>query len=236
MKKPDLSLILPCYNEELLLSDSVQKITATLGRTNLSYEIIFVDDQSADGTAEIIREICRKNRRCRYLIHERNLGRGKTVADGLKMARGEAAGYIDIDLQVSPVYIAEMVSLIKTGQADVVVGQRIYRATVKSFFREILSRGYRLLAERMVATGGIDTEAGYKFFNRRKILPVLRQTRHPHWFWDTEIIVFAGRAGLRIRELPVLFIRRSDKKSSVKLISDVTDYLGSLWRLRQRLD
>lgn len=235
MKKPDLSLILPCYNEESLLRESVNNIKATLDAGRLNYEIIFVDDKSVDGTASIIRDLCRKNHNFRYLFHKHNAGRGQTVADGIKAAEGEVTGYIDIDLEVSPIYIPEMVNLIKNDQADVVIGQRIYRATLRSILREILSRGYRLLAESLVSTEGLDTETGYKFFNRRKILPILRKTQHQHWFWDTEIIVFAKLAGLRMAELPVLFVRRLDKKSSVRIIPDVVDYLGSLWKLRKRL-
>lgn len=65
-----------------------------------------------------------------------------------------------------------------------------------------------------------DTETGYKFFNRKKILPIMKRTMHNGWFWDTEIMALAYRAGLRIREEPVLFIRRLDKKSSVRLLHD----------------
>ena len=144
-------------------------------------------------------------------------------------------GFIDIDCEVSPVYIPEMVRMILAGKADVVIGNRIYRTGITSLHREILSAGYRWLADGMIGTGKMDTESGYKFFDRKKILPVLEKTKHPGWFWDTEIVVLAKRAGLRVVAYPVLFLRRSDKTSTVRVVEDTIDYLRSLWRFRRQL-
>lgn len=225
------SLILPCYNEEAIFTESVQRIIRMLTNSKLDFEIIFVDDKSIDRTPELIAAICKKYPFCRALYHKSNTGRGKAVTDGIRAARGRVVGYIDIDLEVSPVYIPEIVSLILKNKADIIIGKRIYRTTAASIFREILSRGYLWLADIMLQTGKLDTETGYKFARRVKILPILNKTKHQHWFWDTEIIVYAKRAGLRILEYPVLFIRRTDKKSSVRVIPDMVDYVVNLVRL-----
>lgn len=232
---PDLSLVLACYNEAPVFEKSVERIIDTLLLSRLSFELIFVDDKSSDKTPRLITKACKKYPRCYPLFHRNNCGRGKTVADGIRIAKGKAVGYIDIDLEVSPVYISEMVQMILSDKADVVIGKRIYRTTFVSIPREISSLIYRSLADSMVGTGRLDTETGYKFFNRKKILKILPMIRHRHWFWDTEIIVQAKLSGLRIREVPVLYTRRFDKKSTVRVLSDSLDYLISLWRLRKRL-
>ncbi len=234
-RTPDVSLILACYNEELVFEESVERILQTLEASRFSFEIIFVDDKSADATASLIQKACKKYPQCRAMFHNVNCGRGKTVRDGIVAARGKVVGYIDIDLEVSPVYIPEMTDLILSGEAEVALGRRIYRTRLGSFFREVTSRGYQWLAEAMVGTGGLDTETGYKFFNRKKILPILKKARHPGWFWDTEVMVLAKRAGLKILEVPVLFLRRTDKKSTVRVFRDIIDYLVSLWKFRKRL-
>ncbi len=231
----DLSLVLPCYNEEVIFTDSVRRIIKTLKQSRFSFEVIFVDDKSSDRTPQFVASVCKKYPFCRAIFHKKNIGRGRAVTDGILAARGRVVGYIDIDLEVSPVYIPEIVSLILRKKADIVIGRRMYRTSVKSIPREVLSRGYVWLADKIVRTGGLDTETGYKFFNRTKILPIVKKTRHPHWFWDTEIMVFARRAGLQIMEYPVLFLRRTDKQSLVHVTRDVIDYLLSLWRLRRRL-
>ena len=79
----------------------------------------------------------------------------------------------------------------------------------------------------------MDTETGFKFFNRGKILPVLEQVQDKRWFWDTEIMVRALWNGLNITEIPCLFMRRSDKKSTVNLRKDIWDYLAKLYRFQK---
>lgn len=238
MRKPsvDLTLVLPCYRETPVFSGSVAQIVSVLRTCDLTYEILFVDDGSTDGTVELIKKtVARYPRTMRGLFHVKNTGRGKTVADGIEAARGRVVGYIDIDLEVSPVYIPHIVRMILENRADVVVGERIYRSSFGSIIREILSVGYKRLVRTALPTGVIDTESGYKFFNRKKILPVVLKTRDPHWFWDTEIIVRSRLAGLRITQVPVLFLRRFDKQSSVHIVSDTLSYLRSIVRLRRQL-
>lgn len=234
-RPPDLSLVLACYNEAPLFAQSVKEILRVLRLSRYTFKVIFVDDNSSDATAMLIKKTCERIPACRALYHQKNYGRGKTVADGIRAAKGNVVGYVDIDCEVSPVYIPDMVKKILEGEADVVIGKRIYRSSIVSIPRQVFSLGYQWLADTMIGTGGLDTETGYKFFNRKKILPIVAAAHHPHWFWDTEIMVYARRAGLRIMEVPVLFIRRFDKKSSVRVVWDIADYLVNLWRLRQRL-
>jgi len=234
-KSIDLTLILPCFNEAPIIHQSVKNIVEVLSLAKIRYEIIFVDDKSRDATSILIKQILARHPSWRAVFHKTNQGRGAAVESGIKKARGFAVGFIDIDLEVSPIYIPVMADLIISKKADYVVGHRIYRTSITSIIREILSVGYRFISDKMLHTGKIDTESGYKFFNRRKIIPVLRYVKHKHWFWDTEITVYAKMAGLRIIELPVLFVRRFDKVSTVNLIKDTRDYISNLWELWRRL-
>jgi glycosyltransferase AglD len=235
MAKLDLSLVLACYRESEIFDDSVRRIREVLDTSRFSYEIIFVEDKSPDNTAKLIQRVVKGSKNLKAIYHEHNKGRGRTVTDGIMAAQGEVVGFIDIDLEVSPVYIPEIVNIILNKKADMVIGKRIYRSSISSMVREILSRGYVSLASQIIDTGKVDSEAGYKFFNRRKIIPVVKKTKHPHWFWDTEITVRAKMAGLKIVEVPVLFLRRSDKTSTVKVFKDSWDYLVSLWNFKRDL-
>lgn len=232
----DLSLILPCYNEESVFAGSVKEIIRTLELSRLNYEIIFVDDGSRDATRNLIIKHCQKNHHSRYIFHDQNQGRGRAVTDGVRAAHGLVVGYIDIDLEVAPVYIPSLVDIILRRQADMIIGKRIYRGGPSSWQREVLSLGYQKLVNSLLPTGGLDTESGYKFFRRSKILPILDKIEHPHWFWDTEVTVYARLSHLKVIELPVLFIRRTDKTSSVNLIPDTLDYLVNIWKLRRKLE
>ncbi len=239
MSRPvELSLILPCYNEAGLFTDSVARIVRVLELSKISYEIIFVDDASRDATPQLIERLVKKQgkqSRIRAMFHPTNLGRGKTVTDGIRAAKGPVVGYIDIDCEVDPVYIPMMADMLRKNEADVVIGKRFYRTSPQAIVREVLSRGYQWLADYAIGTGRMDTETGYKFFSRKKILPVLTKATHPGWFWDTEIMVYAKHAKLRIVEVPVLFLRRFDKQSSVHIVRDTLDYMKELLLFRRRL-
>lgn len=235
-KHVDFSLVLACYNETPVFDGSIKQILSTLNLSRLSYEIIFVDDHSSDTTGSKIRQICQNYPQCKSIFHTTNMGRGKTVSDGFRQAKGTVVGYVDFDLEVPPVYIPAMVQMILDRRADCVIGKRVYRSSIASFAREVYSIGYQKFSDILVGTGGLDTESGYKFFRRTKVLPLLSKTKHPHWFWDTEIMVYARLAHVVIYEMPVIFVRRFDKTSSVKVVRDILDYIVSLYRFRIRLN
>lgn len=236
MKSPDFSLILPCYNEEQIFNQNVRWIIDTLKRSRLSFEIIFVDDKSQDGTKKLIEKTCKKNPKiCRAIYHKENRGRGTTVKDGILAAKGKIVGYIDIDCEVSPVYMPEAAGMILKKEADVVVGHRIYKLTLVAIPRAIMTAGYRTLSSLFLPTDQIDTESGYKFFARKKILPLLQLANHPHWFWDTQIIVLSKLKGLKIKEIPVLFLKNPNKKSTIRIFKDIQDYLVNLWKFYWQL-
>lgn len=233
--KYDLSIIVPCYNELAILKDSVSEIIRVMDQTKYLYEIIFVDDKSSDGTQEIIKEIASGRGNMRWIFHEKNYGRGQAVVDGFKIANGEIVGFLDIDLEVHAKYIPSMIMAIKDDNFDMATAYRIYLPTSTGILRHILSHCYRWLLRLVLKTPLKDTEAGFKFFNKEKVLPLLEKTRNKGWFWDTEISYFAYRDNLRTKELPCLFIRRKDKNSTVRIFRDSITYLRDLWSFKKRI-
>ena len=81
----------------------------------------------------------------------------------------------------------------------------------------------------------MDTEAGCKFFDRQKILPVLDEIEDHHWFWDTEIMVRTFYKGYRIYEMPTLFVRNRAVRSTVRIFQDTLYYFGKIIRFRQKV-
>jgi glycosyltransferase AglD len=231
---PYLSLVLACYNEEEILAESFREIRETLDGMGRPYEIVFVDDVSRDRTREILRDIGARNPdvNLNVILHEKNKGRGATVTDGFRAARGEIAGYIDVDLEVHPRYIPSLVRAIEKG-ADVAVVRRIYAFQLRHLDRYFMSRGYSWLVRKMLGIALRDTETGYKFFRREKLLPVIDSILDPAWFWDTEFMVRAARRGLRIDEIPGAYVRRQDKTSTVRGLRDSFIYFFKLLAFRR---
>ncbi len=232
----DLSIVIACYNEEPVLRQSVKEIIDILGVTRYhnSYELIFVDDKSRDRTVEIIKELMAlyPSVPTQLLKHPKNTGRGQTVTDGLRLARGRIAGFLDIDLETPARYIPAAALEIERG-AEVVSAFRVYRFLWRTFYRQILSVGYHALEAKALRLPLKDTEVGFKFFNRERILPILAECEDPGWFWDTEIMARSYFGGLKIVEIPTLFIKRYDKQSSVKIIPDTLAYFKNLLRFRR---
>jgi glycosyltransferase involved in cell wall biosynthesis len=233
---PLLSVILACYNEEDVLEGSFDEIKETLMDFGQPFEIIFVDDVSRDRTREVIRDIVARHPdlNLHVILHERNKGRGATVTDGFRMARGEVTGYLDVDLEVHSRYIPSLVRAIRNG-ADVATVRRIYAFQARALDRYFMSRGYSFLVKKLLGVPLHDTETGYKFFRREKLLAVLDEIEDPGWFWDTEFMVRAARRGLRISEIPGAYVRRWDKKSKVSGLRDSALYFARLLRFRRRL-
>jgi glycosyltransferase involved in cell wall biosynthesis len=231
---PDLSLVVACFNEEPILEQSVAETLRVLDSLRVTCEIIFVDDASRDRTVAVIDRVMAANpgRALRKIQHRENVGRGGTVTDGIRASEGRLVGFIDIDLEVHARYILSCVLALENGY-DVATALRVYKLSLRSMNRYIMSRGYRWLMRRLLGVPLQDTETGFKFFRRDAILPILDATVDRGWFWDTEIMVRAYHAGLRIVELPSLFIRRFDKQSSLSPLKDTLDYAGKLWRFRR---
>lgn len=235
MNKYDVSIILPCYNESLILKDSVNETIKVMDQTRYSYEIIFVDDKSQDDTREIILQLVNSMDNARYIFHKENTGRGGAVVDGIKLADGDAVGFIDIDLEVHARYIPSMVMAIKEDGFDMATAYRIYKLHFSGMLRHILSFSYRRLVRYLLNLPLKDTESGFKFFKKDKVPFILDKTKDKSWFWDTEISYFAYVSKMKIKEIPCLFIRRNEKPSTVNILADSIDYFKKLLYFKRKI-
>ena len=119
--------------------------------------------------------------------------------------------------------------------ADVATLRRIYALQLRSLDRYFMSRGYSWLVRRLLDVPYRDTETGYKFFRRERVLPLLEEIEDGGWFWDTEFMARAARRGLRVTEIPGAYIRREDKTSTVRGVRDSVRYFLELLAFRRRL-
>jgi glycosyltransferase involved in cell wall biosynthesis len=195
-----------------------------------------VDDASRDETRQIIAALCAERPRCRALFHDRNRGRGAAFKTGFQASTGTVTGFLDIDLEIDALYVPALVGRILHHGDDVAIGRRYYllRQT-GSLHRHVLSAVYRAMLKVLLDAGVRDTETGCKFFRRSTTTDVVLGSECDGWFWDTEVMARAALANLRIHELPVLFLRRADKRSTVRLLPDTWRYLVELHRFRPKV-
>lgn len=235
-KKPEVSIILTCFNEGWLMEKTLEEVRRVMTDIKFSCEIIFVDDGSRDNSPELIRKLIKRSPKesLKLLVNSKNQGRGFSVAQGIKAARGEIVGFIDPDLEIPALYIPYFVRQVKAGH-DLVTAWRRYSGEVLGLPRVFASRLYSFLVKKYLSLPLNDTESGLKFFKRKKILPVLKQVQDKRWFWDTELMTRSYLRGLEIKEVPTTVVKNEDKKTTVHLFQDTFIYLKSLYQFGKKL-
>jgi len=232
----DISIVIPCYQEEDHLRESVQAIYNLLNITKYKFEAIFVDDFSKDRTRDVIVSIAKDFPNTKYLFHTTNVGRGGTFLDGVKLAQGKYIGFLDIDLEVSHIYLLNVILALENGY-DVATVRRHY-ALVPSFtfiLRHILSVSYKILVNKYLGIPMMDTETGFKFFRKDCILNLDQMIENKKWFFDTEVMALAYISNYKIKEVDGLFVRKVGKVSTVKIIKDTIDYFVEIRKFKQRI-
>ena len=234
-RAPEISIVIPCFMEENYLEDSVTQLTTTLEEMGCSYELIFIDDKSTDNTADIIKRLVDGHPHRRAFYHEKNIGRGGTVTEGFRLATGRIVGFLDIDLEVHCRFLPSMLEAIGSG-ADGATAFRKYNVGWRpsALIRHLLSSGYRRLSKMLFEIPYHDTETGFKFFVREKIIDITKRTKDVGWFWDSEIMILSHQAGLKIAEVPCRFERRSGATSTVRIFRDIWAYLVAIRNFRKR--
>jgi glycosyltransferase involved in cell wall biosynthesis len=145
MSPPDISVVIPVFNERANLDPLVARLKPALARAGVSFEAIFVDDGSADGSLDALRAICAQERGFRAVSFSRNFGKEVAIAAGLDAARGRAVVIMDSDLQHQPELIARFVEKWREGYKNV-YGQRIDRASDPKLRAVLTQIYYKLLA------------------------------------------------------------------------------------------
>jgi dolichol-phosphate mannosyltransferase len=196
MENPYLSVFLPAFNEEENLPPLYQKLRAALDKLALSYELIFVDDGSTDGTYEIISQIAEKDRRVRVIRLSRNYGQTAAMAAGIDAARGEVLVSLDADRQNDPADIPRLIAKLEEGY-DVVSGWRNERKD-----QWLTRRVPSMLANKLISLiSGVnlhDYGCTLKAY-RREVLKTVRLYGEMHRF----IPIYASWMGAQVVEIPV---------------------------------
>jgi len=143
------SLVVPLYNEELVINESYNRLKSVMDRTFENYEIVFVNDGSSDATRHSVELICMKDESINLINFSRNFGHQAAITAGMNMALGEAIIVIDADLQDPPEAILEMIKKWRQGY-EVVYGKRIKREG-ETFFKKFTAKAYYRLLKAMTS-------------------------------------------------------------------------------------
>jgi glycosyltransferase involved in cell wall biosynthesis len=234
-----LAIVLANYNQAAHLAASVERLQATCSLLRLETQLILVDDGSTDATWRESLALAARYPNIRLHRQPENLGRGAAVAAGVRMAETDLVGTLDTDLEVPPHYVLPLVERIEAG-ADLAIAHRRYPLPLGvsrtwQLGRWVAHKGYRQLTRAALRTP-IDTLSGCKVLRRDRLIPVIDAIRDQRWFWNTELVVRARRAGLRVAEVDAFCPGKAEGSSTVDAVRETIAHLYWVARLRRELD
>jgi len=236
MTIPDLSIIIPAYNEEALIVNTLDSLRSYLAARSERYEIIVVDDGSQDKTAASIRDWQKQtNADLQLLINQKNMGKGFSIRRGALESRGQYVIFIDADLPYELYAIDDFMKALKSGY-DLAVGSRVLPGSeVKGvpFYRYMAGQVFSWMVQLVLFTGLPDTQCGFKSFSSLAAKEIFRRTSIDGFGFDVEMLFVARKLKFAIQPVAVHMIEHR-QRSRVRLINDSLRMFSNLFTVRLR--
>jgi putative flippase GtrA len=234
MRVLQVDIVVPVRNEERDLAPSVRRLVSYL-REGFPFtaRITIADNGSTDGTWAIADRLARDFGEVRAVRMEQP-GRGRALRAVWSQSDAEVLAYMDVDLSTDLNALLPLVAPLLSGHSDVAIGTRLARGSrvIRGPKRELISRCYNLLLHACMGARFSDAQCGFKAIRRDQARVLLPLTQDTGWFFDTELLVLAERAGLRIHEIPVDWI--DDLDSRVDVVATALADLRGMVRLGSR--
>ncbi len=224
-----LSVIVPCYNEELRFKRGFKHYFSYLKKQKYSWELLFVNDGSYDKTEELLKNSVKINKNVKMISYSKNKGKGYAIVKGVEKALGRYILFSDIDHSVPISTIESFFNSFERGY-DVVIGsRRVIGAKFlkrQPFLREFLGRGFSALVRLLIDFKITDTTCGFKAFKNEFAKKIFQKITVYGWVFDAEIIFLCKKYGLKVSQVPVVWEDVRGSKVSVG-----RDIVGSLFGL-----
>jgi dolichyl-phosphate beta-glucosyltransferase len=228
MRDPYLSVVVPAFNEEERIAQTISEVLAEFDRLAVNGELLVVDDGSSDGTASLVEQAARGNCRVR-LVRAAHAGKGATVRRGMLEAQGEWRFLADADLSMPITEVRRFLDAASSPGGDVFVGSREAegaRRIGEPWSRHFVGRVFNWIVKLLVLRGINDTQCGFKLFRAAAADTLFPLQQLDGFGFDVEILFLARRAGFTIREIPVTWVY--GRESKVGLASGARGFVDIL--------
>jgi dolichyl-phosphate beta-glucosyltransferase len=228
----ELTIVIPAYDEECRLGRTIDHVAAFLDTAGREYELVLVDDGSRDGTLALMRRLQRADPRVRVVALQPNRGKGRAVAEGIRVSRGQLVLFSDADLSTPIAELPKLERAIEMG-ADVALGSRAAPGASEvdqPIYRRAMGRIFNLLVRLVLVADFRDTQCGFKLFRGMVARELFVSLRTEGFAFDVEVLLHAQRAGHRVVEVPVRWT--SSDASRVSPVRHSLQMLRDLLRLR----
>ena len=231
VRDPKVEIVVPVYNEERDLERSVRRLRAYLdARFPFHALVTIADNASTDGTQEIGEALASEIPGVHYMrINDK--GRGRALAAAWLISTADVVAYMDVDLSTDLDALLPLVAPVISHHSDVAIGSRLSTGARvrRGWKRELISRCYNALLRVALGATFTDAQCGFKAIRAETARRLIPQVENRSWFFDTELLVLAQRASLRVAEVPVDW--NDDPDSRVRLVPTALEDLRGVWRL-----
>jgi putative flippase GtrA len=214
---PAVDIVIPVYNEQSTLEASVRRLHHYLAMSfPLTARITIVDNASTDATYVVAQDLAADLPYVRA-IHLHEKGRGRALRQAWSASDAGVLAYMDVDLSTDLNALLPLVAPLLSGHSDVAIGTRLAGSSrvLRGPKREVISRCYNAILHAVLATRFSDAQCGFKAIRADVATDLLPQIEDEAWFFDTELLVLAERAGLRIHEVPVDWVDDPDSRVDI---------------------
>jgi dolichyl-phosphate beta-glucosyltransferase len=216
------SIVIPAFNEERRLADLLAALAVAdrdLANADLGYlEAVIVDDGSSDRTAAMIRSAAAEDHRVRPVLERRqNLGKGRSLRDGVMAAEGTFVLFADVDLSTPLSEARKLAEGLRRPGFDIAIGSRDKPGSVVEapVYRRILGTGFNFAVRRLTGLDYGDTQCGFKLMRTEVARELMKDQISPGFAFDVELLMRAEQAGLEVIEVPVDYFH--DDRSKVRV-------------------
>lgn len=233
-----INILFPVLNEERRLERGIEQACLYMREHfDCKYTLTIVDNGSTDRTSEISGKLCEKHP-CVSYIRTPEKGVGIAIREGVKQNQSDIVGYMDIDLSTDIRHLSDMYRIFETQEyIDIVNASRLNKGsnTVgRKWYRNITSHGLAFIVRKVFGVSATDVICGFKFFRKDAIAKLMDETADDNgWFYIIELLIRAERRGMKIYELPVVWMDDYDTTVHVKKL--IIYYLKKIADLKKRL-
>jgi glycosyltransferase involved in cell wall biosynthesis len=226
---PDLSLIIPCYNEEDSVRNTVVRLAQAFRAHDIDVELVLVDNGSNDQTAVVIDQLIQEGLPVVKAVVEHNEGYGNGILQGLPVCRGDLIGFMCADEQVEAVDAVKLCQIARNSRSPKLFKVR-RRFRLDGPLRRVISALYNLIANALFGElGTMDINANPKLISRHYI--ELMNLESKDWFLDAEVLIKAKLLGLPVFEMNVFSHMRAEGRSNVRPVTCM-EFLVNLLKYR----
>jgi dolichyl-phosphate beta-glucosyltransferase len=228
-----LSFVVPTYNEEDSIEDTLVTLDEVVKNGKLSYEIIVVNDGSIDKTLPKAITYASRNGHVKIVSYSSNEGKGYAIKEGFTKANGEVVVFADSDMDIDLESVSTYIDALRTG--DIVIASKWHPQSVVEMplVRRLLSHGFNVLVRLLTGVPWRDTQAGLKAIRKSALLDVFQRLAVKRYAFDVELLAVANLYGLKVVEMPVK-LKMGASFRLKEIWRMLVDLLGITYRLRVR--